>query len=207
MTSQSLSRSQIYNRREARHLQIRRIVEIVANGRSIPFTLYNLSLHGAAGRSIFPIHVDTEIVVRFEDGFAAAGQVRWTRNGMIGIAFRRRLPSDLLQPASRIRRRRSARFVVVHPALLVIGGQSAPCTIRNITTFGLMIETETDLKPGQIVAILSSEFDYCGQVRWASDGKAGIRTFTPVNLRAFDIDNTASCGKTTNGEALSCSTL
>lgn len=175
------------NRREPRVLQIRRVVEIVADDRRIPFTLCNLSSHGAAGRSIFPIQSGAHVVLIFENSFVIEGRVRWARNGIVGIAFRGVVPESLVRPAERIHRGRQARFDVAHAATVVAGGACAPCTIRNVAPNGLMIETSAALVAGQIATIAAPGFDCCGQVRWVARGRAGIRAFAPIDLRPFDV--------------------
>lgn len=169
-------------------LQVRRVIEIAVNGRHLPFTLYNLSSGGAAGRTILPLDLAARVVLHFENGLAMNGRIRWTRAGMVGIAFAGMLPQALIRPSERILRRRPARMDVEHVAHLVAGDEIAPCIIRNVAVMGLMIETQATLKPGQIITILSDRFDFCGQVRWAEEGRAGIRCFTPMDLRLFELE-------------------
>lgn len=197
MIYNQLSAERHEQRREPRVLQIRRVIDIVVEHRKIPFALYNLSSRGAAGRSIFPVKPGARARAHFENGFAIDGCVRWASSGLIGIAFRGTIPDALIRPVSRIRRRRATRFDVVQEASFVVGGDSGPCVIRNVAAGGLMIETPVPLAPGRIVTIITAGLECCGQVRWAADGQAGIRTFGPVDLSAFDVDadGTASAAR------------
>lgn len=96
--------------------------------------------------------------------------------------------ATIFDEASEYVERRSADR---HVAVMLIAkvtslGQQSICRIRDISTMGVKIETNIDLKVGQSAALeLRSDLKMTGRVRWKKGSNAGIQFDAPIDMSRY----------------------
>lgn len=175
-------------RREERHDQHGRVIQLIAGEQLCRFDLHNLSGFGASGAVSIDLAPGTTVELQFENGHRIGGRIRWAREALIGVEFFNRLPLDVLhgrghsEPVARAPRYRVARM-----ATIAVNGITRPGTIRNVSRGGMMIETALPLLPGQWIQISTGELaGLNGQVRWSRNGRAGVQLAQALSIDEFD---------------------
>ena len=64
-----------------------RQLQLLINGSPTSFALQNISAGGVMGGSVAELAPGAEVSVRFEDGNVVPAVVKWTDNGLVGLAF------------------------------------------------------------------------------------------------------------------------
>ena len=64
-----------------------RVLQLLIDGSPSNFALHNLSEGGAMGGTPVELLPDTEVCVRLENGILVPAVVKWTEDGLIGLAF------------------------------------------------------------------------------------------------------------------------
>lgn len=153
------------------------------------FRLRNLSSRGASGETDILLAIGDAVSLEFERGETARGTVKWLRGKVVGIAFLTPLSLDVVQArevASERFRNRAARYQVKRAAIVVLGRQRRPATVRNVSITGMAIESAFTLLPGQNVVIEVGTMEIAAQVRWSGQGRAGLVFAKPISLERFD---------------------
>ncbi len=174
-------------RSDSRYRSGRRI-RIIVDGQESNFALHNVSANGAAGVSDQRLRVDQRVCLVFEGREEMWGIVRWTRDSLAGVQFAEALPSHLVQgPGNASLPERAPRYKVSRAA--TIRGEFAPCNalIRNVSTMGMLIETQQPLRIGQDLEICCGRMmPLSAQVRWVNGGQAGLLLALPIALDTFE---------------------
>lgn len=174
-------------RAEPRYRTTRRI-RIIADGQESNFALQNVSANGAAGVADQPLRVEQRIRLIFEGREEVTGIVRWTRDNLVGVQFAETLPSHLVHgTGTSSLPERAPRYKVSRAA--TISGEFAPChaVIRNVSTLGMLIETQQPLRIGQDIEICCGKMmPISAQVRWVNGGQAGLLLALPIALDTFE---------------------
>lgn len=175
-------------RREARHEQHGRAIQLLAGDQVHRFDLHNLSGFGASGAVAVDLAAGTTIELLFENGHRIGGRVRWNREALIGVEFFTSLPMDVLHGRGQGERvARAPRYRVARVATIAVNGITRPATIRNVSRGGMMIETALPLLPGQRIEISTGELSgLSGQVRWSRNGRAGVQLAQALSIDEFD---------------------
>ncbi|MBX9882389.1 MAG: PilZ domain-containing protein [Sphingomonas sp.] len=175
-------------RREERHEQEGRSIQLLTNSVVHRFDLHNLSGFGASGAAEVALAPGATIELLFENGHRIGGRVRWHRDALIGIEFFNRLPLDVLHGRGQSERvARAPRYRVARVATIAVNGISRAATIRNVSRGGMMIETALPLLPGQRIEISTGELGgLCAQVRWSRNGRAGVQLTQALSIDEFD---------------------
>jgi hypothetical protein len=74
-------------RRHPRITAKRRKLQLLIDGSPSSFALHNISEGGAMGGGASNLSPGTNVYVRFEGGLLVPAVVKWTDNGLIGLAF------------------------------------------------------------------------------------------------------------------------
>jgi hypothetical protein len=64
-----------------------RKLQLLIDGSPSSFALHNISEGGAMGGGASNLSAGTNVYVRFEGGILVPAVVKWTENGMVGLAF------------------------------------------------------------------------------------------------------------------------
>jgi hypothetical protein len=64
-----------------------RILQLLVDASPISFALHNISEGGIMGESALSLQPGTSVYVRFEGGIVVPAMVKWTEDGLIGLAF------------------------------------------------------------------------------------------------------------------------
>lgn len=83
-------------------------------------------------------------------------------------------------------RRESPREEVYHRTRLVIGGNSIPVQLVNISASGFMARTEAEIAPGTALTLRLPVIGERGaEVRWALAGRVGCQFARPIDLAQY----------------------
>jgi hypothetical protein len=74
-------------RRHARMPAKGRKLQLLIDGSPSSFALHNISEGGAMGDGASNLHPGTNVYVRFEGGILVPAVVKWTEDGLVGLAF------------------------------------------------------------------------------------------------------------------------
>lgn len=175
-------------RREERHEQHGRTIQLLSGSTVHRFEVHNLSGFGASGAVEVALAPGATIELLFENGHRIGGRVRWNREALIGIEFFNSLPLDVLHGRGHGERvARAPRYRVARIATIAVNGVSRAATIRNVSRCGMMIETALPLLPGQRIEISTGELGgLVAQVRWSRNGRAGVQLAQPLSIDEFD---------------------
>jgi phage gp46-like protein len=97
-------------------------------------------------------------------------------------------PMNCFHAAEKPPERRSAQrqVAVILVAKLSIGSNNSVCRIKNISTSGALLETNTSLFQGQSVTIeLRSDLRAFGRVMWSNNGHAGIKFDAQIEVARY----------------------
>ena len=89
-TATSRSRNAAGTSNQRRHTRIPakgRKLQLLIDGSPSSFALHNISEGGAMGGGVSNLIPGTNVYVRFEGGILVPAVVKWTENGLIGLAF------------------------------------------------------------------------------------------------------------------------
>jgi hypothetical protein len=86
-TSRSKAAGTADQRRHPRITAKRRKLQLLIDGSPSSFALHNISEGGAMGGGASNLSPGTNVYVRFEGGLLVPAVVKWTDNGLIGLAF------------------------------------------------------------------------------------------------------------------------
>ena len=76
------------NRRRHERLSVKgRTLQLLIDGSPRSFAICNLSAGGLMGEAPVPLEQGANVQVRFEGGIIVPATVRWTSDGLIGLAF------------------------------------------------------------------------------------------------------------------------
>jgi hypothetical protein len=64
-----------------------RNLQLLIDGSPTNFALHNISEGGAMGESVGELAPGANVYVRFEGGILVPAVVKWTDNGLVGLAF------------------------------------------------------------------------------------------------------------------------
>ena len=84
------------------------------------------------------------------------------------------------------RRTGNRHLAVFKIARLIIGKHDQLCIIRNMSDRGMMLQTHRSLRTDQQIEIeVRSDQRFCGIVRWARVGSAGVELDEPIDVAAL----------------------
>lgn len=159
----------------------------------------DISPCGAAVRTEAPHRVDESVRLDLGDGFAAAGTVRWSRDGQFGIEFAE--PVDIAPlfaaPEAPVSpwptptakhtggRRADARIPWSTRVALQLGEERRLGELHDVSATGgrINLATTKGLARGDRVTLrIDDRFDSAGTVRWVTPGAIGLAFEHPLPL-------------------------
>lgn len=171
----------INRRAHARYPLLRRPALLHASGSSEPCLIRNISAAGLMLRMYQPFSVDGRVEVELDNGQQLAGQVAWTREWEIGIAFSEPIDVDAIvhgssKPGPAGDRRALPRTSVNCPAQLRLRTRILKGRINNISEVGAGVETLRPVKTeARIVLTLPDLPPMTASVEWSSGNSSGLQ--------------------------------
>jgi hypothetical protein len=147
----------------------------------------DVSQTGVMGESDIEMQIGQTIHLSADAKSFHPGVVRWTRGRRFGLQFNEAQALfgagdlDLQHGDSEGQLPRAERIALSISAGLVVGRPPRPATVRNISRFGMQLETSSGFAPGHRLLIkLSHESPIHGRVQWIKDGRIGLKSFEPM---------------------------
>lgn len=139
----------------------------------------NISSNGLMGEVYTVFAADTAVTLQFEAYAAIEGQIRWCKDGRVGIEFLE--PIDVASLLSTIASKsldgkvnRAPRLPIQSLGEIIFDGRPIPIKLQNISQKGLMVQAKF-LQPGEEVVVqLDGMPSRKAVVRWTQDGIAGL---------------------------------
>lgn len=175
-------------RAEPRYRTNNRRIRMIIAGQECNFILSNVSTNGAAGSCDHVLQTEQRVRLVFEGREEIVGIVRWTRDTMAGIQFVEPLPQHLVHGGnSTALPERAPRYKISRSAKIAGDFAMADAIIRNVSSRGMLVETQQPLRVGQDVEVRCGRLlPLQGQVRWVNGGQAGILLALPISLDEFE---------------------
>jgi PilZ domain len=185
--------SDIHNdrRAEIRQTSILRLALIDAGGVTQLCRITNVSIQGMQATVFGSVNAGDRVRIRVPDEVTLEGTIVWTKGNSVGIKIDQPLPySSLLRfggdRAAEHRRRRLPRIQAAAPALLRSGARAYAAELLDISPAGAMVQTPDALPGlGPIILDVPGLPRIPGQVRWVSNGRAGLLFNQAVELRTL----------------------
>ena len=152
----------------------------------------NLSAGGLMAEVFAPFAVEDRIGIELRNGFMLDGEVRWTRQGQIGIRFDQPvadIKSFLAEQRAGLRRRdgyvgRAPRLLVDCSADIRIDGRHHHGVVADISQYGARLVTAAPLvRDGQLSLSVAGLPHLRGAVRWVAEDGAGITFLDPLGFK------------------------
>lgn len=136
----------------------------------------NISSGGMMAEIFAPVAEGEDVDIEFKAGVAAAGIVRWVRDGRAGIEFKQRIDVDAVLAPHRGRMApRSPRLDIDGMAAIEIGDDEISLPVLDISQGGIKVAAHEELEPGLDVVVNIDGLPLrASSVRWVKDGCAGI---------------------------------
>lgn len=152
---------------------------------NIPFRLLTLAHQGLMGECDTPLPVGARVGVCIGGDTSVAAVLCWVRGNRFGARLGSPLNYGKLGGTRRVamhRNPRPPRFSINVRVTARYGMIVAPARVRNISSYGCMIEAALMLRIGQAVEIeLPALPPLLGRVRWSRMGRAGLMLDTPLS--------------------------
>lgn len=177
-------------RKEARHKLVLRAAVLEQNGKSSFCLVRNVSSQGVQLKVYAQPVVGTEISLRVADEPSVMGHVAWVNGDNAGIQLNEEFDdATLLRVRSKLKpqkRRAFPRMEVTATALLRTGGKVTRVDVRDISSLGARVASDTQLEPGSRVIIDLADLPAIGgYVRWVGGQEAGLAFETPVPMQTI----------------------
>ncbi|WP_298191027.1 PilZ domain-containing protein [Novosphingobium sp.] len=145
------------------------------------------SATGLMGETDLELVIGQTLHLTIDEQNYYAGKVRWILDRRFGVDVPQALAmfgqqtchvdygSDIahLPRAPRVRLDQAAR--------LLVGRPPRPAIVRNLSEYGMLLDTSPGLKPGQILVVRIGNAPLLyGRTQWSKDGRIGFRTQQPV---------------------------
>lgn len=147
----------------------------------------NLSQSGLMAEATVQLAPGERIEIVLDDSDPVPATMLWVDGRRFGAEFLVPLPFAALLPPSAGRRAPQAarpatdRIVVDAAAILRLGDNVVPASIRNVSVRGMLIETAARLQRGQAIEIEADGWPAIrASVMWNRDGTAGLRLEKPL---------------------------
>lgn len=175
-------------RMEVRYTLILRAGVIEQQHRSSFCLVKNISNAGVQVKLYAPLEVETDVTLRVADEPPLGGRVAWMQDRTAGIHFHEELdPTALLRVQQKLRpnRKRSMpRMNVVASAILRTRGRTLRAIVRDISSLGARIETDTILSAGDRAIVEFADLPSIEAfVRWSDGREAGLVFQTPIPMQ------------------------
>jgi hypothetical protein len=151
-------------------------------------TIHNVSASGFMGEADVELTVGETLHLTLDDKAYQAGTVRWTEGRLFGVSFENSLArpgagDDLDFGTQDDHKPRARRSKLNIPARLCLGRPSQPATVRNLSQFGMLLETTPHLHAGQHILVkLGARPPMAGRIQWQKDDNVGVETAEPVGI-------------------------
>jgi PilZ domain len=149
--------------------------------------IQDVSLTGVMGESDIEMQIGQTIHLTTDERSFYPGVVRWTRGRRFGLQFNEAqtlfgaADLDLQHGDGEGQLPRAERIALGISAKLVVGRPPRPATVRNISRFGMQLETSSGFAPGhRLLVKLNHESPIHGRVQWSKEGKIGLKSFEPM---------------------------
>jgi hypothetical protein len=144
-------------------------------------TVRNISDGGVGIDLALPLPVGTPVTIELRGLPPTAAQVRWVRDGRIGLAFEARVAVDLFR-ATPGRTLRSPRFAFGRAVTLAVDGSEVAATAVDLALGGMKLADVPGVPIGTpvVVAVVGGTLALRGRICWQASGALGVRFSTPL---------------------------
>lgn len=147
----------------------------------------DVSATGLMGETDHELTIGQTLHLTVDEQTFFAGKVRWILDRRFGLdvpqalALFRHRTGDVDYGTEEAHVTRAPRFRLDETARLLVGRPPRPAIVRNLSEYGMLLDTSPGLKPGQclVVRIGTAPLLY-GRTQWSKDGRIGFRTQRPV---------------------------
>lgn len=147
-------------------------------------TLRNISPSGVCFAGVNTLKTGDRLTFCFGNGGPREGTVAWTKGSLFGVKASDEIGGDAGEP--RNHPARAVRLPLEGKATLYVGGTPSECAVHNLSLKGACISTAAPLREGQLVSLeVAGQSFELATVKWARDGKAGLRFAAPIPASAF----------------------
>jgi len=154
-----------------------------SGGREIGCRILNVSSSGVNVEIAGPIDLTAPVILAVDDHGEFPAEIVWRDGNVVGLMFVEEQPAveSLVAEAApegedARARRQFTRRAVLWAAQIEFGGESADCTILNMSAGGAKLRVEADLTVGATLTLRTERFgDFSGVVRWQEGKKAGMQ--------------------------------
>jgi hypothetical protein len=187
-------------RAQARQTSVLRLALFDAGGFTQLCRITNVSLHGLQATVFGSASTRSKVRIRVPDEISLEGTIVWARQNCVGIKLDNPLAySSLLRfsgdGSAQGRRRRLPRVQIAAPASLTSGGLTYAVELTDISPGGAMVRTGDPLPArGPITLNVPGLPRIAAQIRWATDGRAGLLFNQAVELRTLTDWILEKCG-------------
>ena len=176
---------------EQRRIAQRKITFIRATLYPIDFLcgvrIRDISATGLKGEAEFHLEAGQNLHITFDEQTYHAGVVKWARDWEFGLELANALrifngQTPLTDHGNREGHHpRAARIKINASAQFVTGRPPRPAIIRNLSDFGMLLDTGLGLKPGQDLIVRVGDVPpIYGRVQWSENGKIGFKAQHPI---------------------------
>jgi hypothetical protein len=148
----------------------------------------DVSRAGVMGETDIEMHIGQTIHLSADDKLFQPGVVRWARGRRFGLQFSEAQAMfgvadlDLEHGDGEGQQPRAERVTLSISARLGVGRPPRPAIVRNISRFGMQLETSSGFAPGHRLLIkVNHEAPIHGRVQWSKDGRIGLKSFEPIS--------------------------
>lgn len=151
-------------------------------------TVTDISRSGLRGTTEADLRVGQPAYISLDDVTHVAGSIKWVQDGRFGMKFSRLL--DVIPECAHVdlghlpdHRERMPRTATRLKARISLSSWSSAARIRNVSTTGMMIETELPVVPEQQLLVnLSDGKIFNATVKWVEGDRVGIQLATPASI-------------------------
>jgi hypothetical protein len=207
-SAQTSSGSRRERRSQARQTSILRLALIDTAGFTQLCRITNVSLHGLQATVFGSARAGTCVRIRVPDEITLEGTVVWTKASCIGIKLDQPLPySSLLRfsgdGSAQGRRRRLPRIQIAAAASLSTGVRTCAVELIDISPCGAMVRSRDELPGrGPIILNIFGLPRIAAQIRWATEGRAGLLFNQALELRTLTDWLLELCGPSATDDAI-----
>jgi|UniRef100_UPI0035C9FA7F hypothetical protein len=142
----------------------------------------DVSATGARGEADVELAIGQTLHLTLDQKSYHTGKVKWTLNRQFGLdlADAARIfgaaPAEIDHGSSEGHHPRSPRVKVDVAARMVGGRPPRPAIVRNVSQFGMLLDTGPGIAPGQHLVIqVGKAPPIYGRVQWSSQGRVGVK--------------------------------
>jgi hypothetical protein len=173
-----------------RALSILRVGRVVSGDEDQLCVVRNISAGGVMFECLQPPPVGRHLIVELRSDKRMPGTVRWVREGKVGLQFDHEIDVEQMLREDRSpllrHRARPPRFVRRGTMRLIVGGESVPAAIVDISINGARCHPELPVRTGEpVVAALDEVGAVNAEIRWVRGDVAGVRFEKPLPWKPF----------------------